>query len=93
MPRQYVKKMRKYNDADIERALDMIDNGTSIRKAGKMCGMSEHLLREKLKKREKGESLAPCSGRKPAMSAELESNLAKCMRFFAMLVSVQPEKK
>ena len=79
MPRQYVKKMRKYNDADIERALDMIDNGTSIRKAGTMCGMSEHLLREKLKKREKGESLAPCSGRKPAMSAELESNLAKCI--------------
>ena len=44
MPRQYVKKMRKYNEAYIEKALSM---------AGRICGMSEHLLTKKLKKEKK----------------------------------------
>ena len=72
MPRQYVKKMCKYNETDIEKAPNMVENGT-------ICGMSEHFLREILKTREKGESLVPCSGRKPAMSTALENKLGNCI--------------
>ena len=40
--------MCKYNETDIEKAPNMVENCT-------ICGMSEHFLREILKTREKGE--------------------------------------
>ena len=41
--------------------------------------MSDHMLRDKLKKLEKGESLASLSGRKPAIPAETELKLSQCI--------------
>ena len=85
MPCNYVKKLRKYNQSDIEQALKEIGNGTSIRKAARTYGMSEHLLREKLKKLEKGESLDPHCGRKQALPAELETKIANCIEVLCNL--------
>ena len=79
MPRKCTAKPRKYNQNDIEKALDLIANGTSIRAAARIYGMSDHLLREKLKKLDQGNSLIPNSGRKPALSKELEENIALCI--------------
>ena len=51
MPQNYTKKLRRYNEDDVQNALKMIRDGSSIRKASRTCGMSEHMLRYTLKKR------------------------------------------
>ena len=79
MPRNYAKKLRRYNENDVKKALASIRGGSSILKASRTYGMSDHMLRDKLKKLEKGESLASLSGRKPAIPAETELKLSQCI--------------
>lgn len=75
MPPKNIIVKKKWVEADIFKD---IDNGCSIRTAAKNNGMSEGILRLRIKMKEEGKELVG-SGRQQALSKEMEKELAECL--------------
>lgn len=69
---------KSWNEADMEDALAEISAGSQIRPTSNKYGMSEAVLRQRIKKKAEGKVLVG-SGRKNTLSPTEESDLAKCI--------------
>jgi len=80
MPRNTKSKVKskRWSEDDILKSLDAIAAGSSIRNAAKEYGMSEGILRKRIKMKEAGKSLIG-SGRQPTLEKTVEEQLAKCI--------------
>ena len=72
------KIQMKWNEEDVKEALKEIKSGKLIRPTAANYGMSEGMLRNRIKMEEKGKALVG-SGRRPSLSVEEEKQLASCI--------------
>lgn len=84
MPRTYVKRKRKWDESDMEQAIDFVKGGHSVNAASHRFAISEGGLRYRLQKLKAGEDLRT-QGRKSAFTDEEEQRMASTIRTMCRL--------
>ena len=73
-----IKKVKRWSEDDMKKAILATVNGSSLRSAAKSFGVCESNIRRRQKMMRAGEQLVG-SGRKLALSVDVEVQLAKCI--------------